>query len=119
MKGAYFAAVSPRETYLASSRLFAKEIVLWSIPSGEQVKTFAGHESGTHAVIFSADERRMASIGKDGHIKIWDVAREQRIGQCDLEFSEFHNLSFLDDEQVVVELDQGQRSIALTYGRPG
>ena len=117
MKGSYFASISPQETYLASSRIFAKEIILWSIDTGEIEKEFHGHESGTHVVAFAEDEKHLASIGKDGEVKVWDVKSQDLVGEHQVPLTNFHSLRFAGDAKVIVELDKGRRSVSVDYHR--
>ena len=109
--------ISPSETYLASARIFDTQILLWSIETGEIVKQFDGHDSGTHAVAFSADEQYMASVGRDGQIKVWDVTGQQLVGEHQVSVSDFHDLRFSGDDDLILELDKGRQIVSVAYDR--
>lgn len=49
---------------------------LWSIPSGQVLRTFSGHERGL--ACFAWDGDRVVSGGNDKSIRIWDV----NTGKC-------------------------------------
>jgi len=47
-------------------------IRLWDVASGKQRSTPEGHKGDVLSVSFGADERTLASDGRDGTIRIWD-----------------------------------------------
>ena len=51
---------------------------LWSLASGECVKTFEGHQGAVLQVQFSSDNRSLISAGIDRLVKIWDI----QSGEC-------------------------------------
>ncbi len=117
IKSEYYAAISPRETYLASSKIFSRQISLWSIDTGEVVKELKGHESATIAVAFSKDEKTLASVGKDRTLKVWDLETQSLVVKHELPPKKYRSLRFHDDGFVVVEFDSGvPRSYAPLIG---
>jgi WD40 repeat protein len=49
-------------------------VELWDALLGRKVHTFRGHASGTGAVAFSPDGRRLVSSSSDTTLLVWDVA---------------------------------------------
>jgi WD40 repeat protein len=118
VKGAYFAKISPRETYLASARIFAREISLWSINTGKVVRTLDGHEAGTYSVAFSGDESLLASLGNDGSVKIWDVVEEKVVAEKTISRKQLQNIQSLTGTSVVVQLGAGNGDVSITFKQP-
>ena len=54
-------------------------ILLWDTATGEHTKSFKGHTYGTTSVAFSPDGGTLASGGRDGVIRLWDVATGTQI----------------------------------------
>src|SRR5207253_1763209 len=47
---------------------------LWDVRSGSCVRVFVGHVDGISSVAVDRDGMHLASGGKDGEVKIWDIA---------------------------------------------
>jgi len=68
--------------------------VLWDIQSGNEIREFAGHTEGINDVVFSPDEKFIATAGGTSHgdagpardttIRLWDVATGREIRQLKL-----------------------------------
>ena len=54
-------------------------ILLWDTATGKHTKSFKGHTYGTASVAFSPDGGTLASGGRDGVIRLWDVATGTQI----------------------------------------
>ena len=54
-------------------------ILLWDTATGKHTKSFKGHTYGTTSVAFSPDRGTLASGGRDGVIRLWDVATGTQI----------------------------------------
>lgn len=65
------AAVSADGKRVASGERYNKVRLLDS--SGKEIKTLEGHEGGVIALQFSADNKVLASLAKDGGIRMWDA----------------------------------------------
>ncbi|GAC1404855.1 MAG: hypothetical protein NVSMB49_23760 [Ktedonobacteraceae bacterium] len=46
---------------------------IWNATTGETLLTFRGHTDGVLAVSWSPDSTRIASIGLDGTVRVWDA----------------------------------------------
>ena len=68
---------SPDGQYLASGGE-DQTVKIWSVTSGQCLKTLAGHSNWVWSVAFSPDGQYLASSSTDRTIKIWSVAS----GQC-------------------------------------
>ncbi len=60
---------------------------LWSVGTGKQLLTLAGHTDNVNALAFTADGTRLASGSEDNSIKLWDA----RTGTLLLNFAEHVN----------------------------
>ncbi|MBS1825414.1 MAG: WD40 repeat domain-containing protein [Acidobacteria bacterium] len=65
-------AVSPDGKRVASGERYNKIRLLDS--TGKEIKTLEGHEAGLIALQFSTDNKLLASLAKDGGIRMWDAA---------------------------------------------
>jgi WD40 repeat protein len=78
--GVYAVAFSPGGQLLAASvnslnaeREPVGKVVVWSVTSGQQVRTLAGHTHVIWDVEFSPDGRRLVSASADQTARVWDV----------------------------------------------
>ena len=65
-------AVSPDGRLIAAGTVH-RELKIWSLADGTELKTLAGHAGAVEAVAFSADGRMVASGSADKTIKLWDA----------------------------------------------
>ena len=115
MKGAYFAKISPQETYLASAMIFSPKILLWSIDTGAVTKTLDGHIEGTYSVGFSDDETFLASLGRDRSIKVWDIAKEKVVAEKEISPERFQDIPLSSDTSIVVQFEPESGDITLSF----
>ena len=54
-------------------------IKLWDIEHGNLRFTFRGHTSAVKSLAFSADEKLLASGGRDGTVRLWRMATEEDV----------------------------------------
>ncbi len=53
----------------------AGDVSLWSVPQGELLRRWQGHEAQIMRVAFSPDGRELLTAGWDGSLIMWDVVR--------------------------------------------
>ena len=46
---------------------------VWDARTGVELRSFVGHTSVVHSVVFSLDGSRLASASGDGMVKVWDA----------------------------------------------
>ena len=54
-----------------------KNIKLWSVETGQEIKTLVGHSDAVHSVAFSPDGKTVVSGSSDEKIKLWSVETGQ------------------------------------------
>ncbi len=74
----YALAFSPCGEYLASGTWWEKgmqkmAIRIWEVATGENIRTFWGHNSDVQSLAFSPNGTMLASGGFDGTILVWDL----------------------------------------------
>jgi WD40 repeat protein len=50
------------------------EVPLWDLTTGQLAYTLRGHTDNVHAVAFSPDGQRLATVSRDGTIHLWDLS---------------------------------------------
>ena len=74
----YYAAISPQEKLLASSQIFAAEISIWDIETGEITKVLPGHDKPTLGATFSPDGSKLASRSSANEVCVWEIESPKR-----------------------------------------
>lgn len=79
-KGVVSAAVNPEGTMLATARAshpdkaYDNPVQLWNTSTGKSIGTLTGHTNGVEVMEFSRDGKVLATGGRDGRTRLWDVA---------------------------------------------
>src|SRR5262249_20232974 len=55
------------------------EVKMWDVQDGGLLLTLPGHVTGSFSVTFSRDGRMLASVGRDGNVRLWHVSTGQPI----------------------------------------
>jgi eukaryotic-like serine/threonine-protein kinase len=52
---------------------YEKSLVVWDVESGQEVRRWEGHDSGSQGVGFADDGMTVVSRGADGIVRVWDL----------------------------------------------
>jgi Caspase domain/WD domain, G-beta repeat len=104
-------AVSP-DGKVAAAGTVNREIKLWSLADGSELRSLAGHAGAVEAVAFSPDGRVLASGSADKTIKLWDVTSGQGLGTLAGHTSWIGCLSFSADGKTLAS-SGGDRTVRL------
>jgi WD40 repeat protein len=85
---------SPRGTWLFSVGPDEREVQFCNPATGETLQTVRSEQSPFTAVVFSADESRMAAGTEDGKVKIWDLAARRYVGEYRTSTGNVHRMAF-------------------------
>lgn len=56
-------------------------VMLWDVPSGQNIKSFSGHSGSVNSVAFTKDGNHIASGSEDGTVRLWNVSSGKEIAQ--------------------------------------
>jgi WD40 repeat protein/basic membrane lipoprotein Med (substrate-binding protein (PBP1-ABC) superfamily)/DNA-binding SARP family transcriptional activator len=93
-------AFSPDSSLLVAGAGNQGELHLWDLATGEEPVLFyeGGHPGGVEAVAISPDGSRMASVGGDDSLKIWDIDTGKLLNtKEELDFSVIHDVAYNPD----------------------
>jgi WD40 repeat protein len=103
-------AFAPDSRTLATSGL-GDDIQLWSLPSGEQTGTLAGHSTAVWSLKFILGGRYLASMGYEGTIKFWDTATWQVARTVKGRAPGMRGLVFSPDDRLAAVSSEGKVEI--------
>jgi len=67
---------------------------LWDVKSGEEIRSFSGHQDTVSTISFSPDGKKILSGGNDYSIRIWNVTSGKEIHPRKSHFSYLEKLAF-------------------------
>ncbi|HEY7157781.1 MAG TPA: hypothetical protein VH575_27740, partial [Gemmataceae bacterium] len=70
---------SPDGKRFAHSTYLQTTIRVWDPSTRETVRTLEGHGQPLRSLAWSADGKRLASVGDDGSVKVWDVSSGKKV----------------------------------------
>ena len=77
-------------------------IVLTPVPGwSQQVYTVAGHEGSVSKVMYSPDNKWLATGGSDGNVHLWDAAKRVRVGSFNAHSGYVMALAFSPDSKLL------------------
>lgn len=74
----YGLAISPDGKTIATSS-YDKLIKLWSVETGQELRTLKDHIDAIYALVFTPDGKRIVSGSADRSVKVWNVATGERL----------------------------------------
>lgn len=89
------------------------EIILWDVATGKEKTRLKGHLKWVEDLVFSPDERYLASAGEDQVIIVWDAATGQQVVKWTGYPSELFSLVFSPDGKFL--LAGGRTEAAFVY----
>ena len=89
---------------------------LWRVPTGECLRTFAGHTDGVLAVAFIPDGRMPLSGGWDKTIRVWDVESGDCLQMWSLQDNRVLALAFTPDGHHVLPAGKAVLAFELATG---
>ena len=97
-KSAAALAFSPDGRALVSGN-FDKNVVVWDVASGRQLRTFDPHTDSVFGVSFSPDGNTLATIGSEGVLRLWEAAPLEKIDRYPETLDSLFRLGQLRHEQ--------------------
>jgi WD40 repeat protein/tRNA A-37 threonylcarbamoyl transferase component Bud32 len=94
-------AFSPDRRFALSGSV-DRNVILWDVTTGREVRRFTGHTHAVFGVAFSPDGRTAASCGADRTVRLWDVATGNQLHCCEGHREQVNAVAFSRDGQRVL-----------------
>jgi RNA polymerase sigma factor (sigma-70 family) len=101
------AVLSPDGKMIASGG-GGKEIELWDVGNGKQIRSLEGFERGTRSVAFSPDGKMLAAGGPDGKVRLWSVASGKLKETLEGHGAQIYAIAFSPDGKTLASVSQDQ-----------
>jgi hypothetical protein len=107
VEGPHALAASAAARRLAAG-LASGSIDLFEAATGLRVAILSGHRGSVVSLAFSTDGQRLASAGRDGAVRLWDVSNARLVTTLASREGRTAALTALDGDRIVVAWDDGQ-----------
>lgn len=77
------------------------DITLWSLPSGEKIRTLSGHKIAVGSLYYINNGRYLVSMEYDGTIKFWETDTWDDIRTISIDKDRIRGLAFSPDEKTI------------------
>ncbi len=88
-----------------SDRLFAsamdKDVLLYSLDTGEVLRTLSGHTDRILSIAFSPEGKYLASAGKDNTVVLWEIRTGKMVFRLTRHSQTVNHLSFSPDGKIL------------------
>ncbi len=81
------------------------ELLLWDTRRGRLIQAMSGHAGPVVALAFTADSQRLASLGSNGRLRVWESSSGKLLNSLEIPFSSFCDLGWQGNQLVVVGSD--------------
>ena len=85
--------VAWRDTSSVASGSMDRDIILWNLSDGTEIRRFKGHSRGVSSLCFMQDKKLLISTGIDQNVRVWNVATGELIRSMNNHTHTVHNLA--------------------------
>jgi WD40 repeat protein len=82
------------------------EIRILETNTFNEIIQLKGHKEGSNAAKFSTDQSQVYSVGKDGHLKIWDWQNDKLINSLPIHLSSVYDLIIYENSIITASRDK-------------
>lgn len=104
----YAAELSPDGRRLATAG-YDRQILLWDVETGKQIRSLTGHNGAILGLAFSPDGKLLISGSADETVKVWDVQSGERFDTLNQPQGEVLAVAFTEDGQHILACSADHR----------
>lgn len=82
-----------RDASSLASGSMDREIILWNLSDGSEIRRFQGHSRGVSSLCFMQEKELLISTGIDQNVRVWDVTTGELIRSMNNHTQTVHNLA--------------------------